>query len=150
MTCEIIWNEYNLLYSTYESFNQQSLTLKGWSVTVGMAAIIAVYSDKVGRFGRVAIVAAALSAIPFWIVDSFWKSYQVAFLNRLEGLENIQNCSEILNHSFGIVSGWKNAHSSFDWVGMLYMPNVALPHAFVFFLGLYLAWRHPPNPISGQ
>ncbi|MCO4826450.1 MAG: hypothetical protein KC451_16510 [Amylibacter sp.] len=145
MTCELIWKEYELLYSTYESFNQQSLTLKSWSVTVGLAAIIAVYSDKVGRFGRVAIISAALSAIPFWIVDAFWKSYQTAFLGRLEFLEGIQNCSETASHSFGIVSDWDHSHEWFDWIGMLYMPNVALPHAFVLLFGLYLAWKHPPK-----
>lgn len=145
MTCELVWNEYELLYSTYERFNQQSLTLKGWSVTVGLAAIIAVYSEKVGQFGRVAVVAAALSAIPFWVIDSFWKSYQTAFLSRLDYLEGIQDCSRIASHSFGIVSDWQLSHEWFSWIGMLYMPNVALPHAFVLLFGLYLAWRYPPN-----
>ena len=145
MSCEFAWNEYQLLYSTYESFNTQSLTLKGWSVTVGLAAIIAVYSDRVGRFGRVAIVAAALSAIPFWIVDAFWKSYQTAFLGRLEFLETVQNCKDE-SYRFGIVTDWSASHGMFDWLGFLYMPNVALPHAFVLFFGLYLAWKHPPKP----
>lgn len=145
MTCELIWNEYELLYLTYESFNQQSLTLKGWSVTVGLAAILAVYSEKAGRFGRVAIVTAALSAVPFWIVDAFWKSYQTAFLGRLRRLESITDCSETTRHSLGIVSDWNAAHAWFDWILMLYMPNVALPHVFVLAFGLYLAWRHPPK-----
>lgn len=145
MTCELIWNEYELLYETYEGFNQQSLTLKSWSVTVGFAAILAVYSEKINRFGHVAIIAAALSALPFWIVDAFWKSYQAAFLGRIEALESIQNCETLTSHSLGIISDWQSSHNWYDWVTFLYMPNVALPHAFVLFFGLYLAWKHPPS-----
>lgn len=146
MSCELVWKEYELLYSTYESLGQQALTLKGWSVTVGLAAIITVYSSKASRAGRVAVIAAALSAIPFWIIDAFWKSYQMAYLGRLGFLESVTNCSELDSHSPGIVSGWRLDHQWFDWLTVLHMPNVALPHVFVLCLGLYLAWRHPPNP----
>lgn len=145
MLCNFLWNEYELLYSTYESFNEQSLTLKSWSITAGLAAIIAVYSGKFNNFGRVAIVIAALSAIPFWITDALWKSYQNAFKSRLDALELIRDCTESSNYGFGIMSGWRSAHSNYDWLTLIFTPNVALPHAFVLFLGLYLAWRHPPT-----
>lgn len=145
MACDVILKEYELLYTTYENYNQQSLTLKGWSATVGLAAILAIYSEKIGKFGRTGIVAAAVSVIPFWITDAFWKSYQIAFLGRIESLEKITNCSAQTEHSFGIVSVWRDAYSSWDWLGTMYLPNVALPHAFILILGMYLAVFHPPR-----
>ncbi len=145
MICEYLWNEYELLYTTYENFNDQSLTLKSWSATVGLAAILAVYSDKIGSSARIAVIAAALSAIPFWVIDAFWKSYQNAFLARIEDLEKIVSCTKDSAYRFGIVTDWQDAHNWYDWLTVLHMPNVALPHVFTLLLGLYLAWKHPPG-----
>lgn len=150
MNCDFLWNEYELLYNTYESFNEQSLTLKSWSVTVGLAAIIAVYAEKVTLSGRVAILIAAFSAIPFWITDAFWKSYQNGYVARLQALELIKDCTNIPDYKLGIVTDWQLSYDWFDWLSVLYWPSVALPHVFVLLAGLYLAWKHPPAAAGGQ
>lgn len=85
--CELVWNEYEFLLNTYEGFNEFSFTLKGWSVTVALAAIFAVYSENLGAQGRVLLWSAALCALPFWVLDAIWKIYQQAYLARIDYLE---------------------------------------------------------------
>ncbi|MEM8538310.1 MAG: hypothetical protein AAGF56_10670, partial [Pseudomonadota bacterium] len=89
--CDLIWNEYEFLLNTYEGFNGLSFTLKGWSITVALAAILAVYSEKLGAQGKVVLWSAALCALPFWGLDALWKLYQQAYLGRIKDLETIKN-----------------------------------------------------------
>lgn len=124
--------------------------MKNWSVTLGLAAIIAVNAEKVTLTGRIAILVAAFSTVPFWITDAFWKSYQTAYLNRLEILEQVNTCTDEHNYVFGIVSAWQQAHDWYDWIGILFWPSVALPHVFILLTGLYLAWKHPPTAPSSK
>ncbi|MBO9472086.1 hypothetical protein J7413_00900 [Shimia sp. R10_1] len=148
MICDLIWNEYELVYQTYESFNGFALTIKGWSVTVGLAAIFAVYFEKLGASGKAVLWGAALSSLPFWILDAIWKSHQKAFLPRLEVLERStysgKDCKDgALSHSFDIVGSWDKSHDWFGWIATL--PITAFPHVFVILLGVYLVIKHPPK-----
>ncbi|SFA49810.1 hypothetical protein SAMN04487972_10713 [Paracoccus halophilus] len=146
--CQLYWNEYNLIYGAYEDFNGHFITLKSWSVSVALAAIIAVYSEKLGASGRVILWVAALAAIPFWVLDTIWKSYQSAYLDRLRTLEGFGNCKNLEGYALGSISSWQDAHNEFgllDWLG--FAINSAFPHAFVLIVGLILVWRFPPRAI---
>lgn len=145
MPCEMVWNEYQLLFMTYEGFNAQSLTLKGWSATVGLAALLAVYSEKLGKLGRRSVIVSSLSVVPFWITDAFWKAYQNAYTERLSFLEGISNCADVPDYTFGMFESWDSTHNWYDWAVWLPMPSVFLPHALIVALGLILAWKFPPQ-----
>jgi hypothetical protein len=138
--------EYQLLFETYESFNQQTLTIKGWSVTIGLAAIIAIYSQQIGRLGKAALWIASLSTIPFWLMDAYWKSFQNAYLDALKKLEAEPHCGVVNEPTLSLVGLWEQEYDSLDFVGLLYLPSVALPHAIILAIGIYLVLRHPPNP----
>lgn len=144
--CQLIWNEYELVYGAYEDFNSHFLTLKGWSVTVALAAIIAVYSEKLGASGKVVLWIAALSSIPFWILDTIWKSYQTAYLSRLQYLEWLSDCNKLEKHELGTVGTWITAHGEFglqDW--MSFALNSAFPHVFVLIVGVVVILNFPPK-----
>ncbi len=144
--CKSIWAEYVLIYAAYEDFNGHFLTLKGWSVSVSLAAIIAVYSKKLGSSGKVVLWIAALSSIPFWILDTLWKSYQKAYLARLIDLEAIENCAAVNSHKLGFIAAWDKAWKEFgmcDWAGCI--ANSAFPHAFVLLIGVFLVLKFPPQ-----
>ncbi|MEP0964054.1 MAG: hypothetical protein ABJQ80_00975 [Lentilitoribacter sp.] len=143
MNCDWIWNEYELLYTTYESFNGYSLTLKSWSVTVGLAAVIAVYVEKLGNLGTIVLWTAAWSTVPFWLLDAVWKSYQRAYIPRLEYLESLKGCSAENLHNFGIVESWDATHGYFDWI--MEIPFSAFPHVFILAISVYLVTKHPPT-----
>lgn len=144
MTCDISFEAYRLLFQTYENFNGQSLIIKGWSVTVGLAAILAIYSDRIGKTARPAIWLAALSTIPFWIMDAYWKSFQNAYLTTLLRYETHPACQIGEGSDVTFVAQWRVFYHWTDFLTVLHLPSVALPHAFVLGLGLYMAIRHPP------
>lgn len=146
MACEINWAEYQILFEMYESYNQQSLTIKGWSVTIGLAAIIAIYSQQIGRLGRAALWVASLSTIPFWLMDAYWKSFQNAYLDALIKLEGEPHCNIVNEPTLSLIGLWRKEYGSLDFLGLLYHPSVAQPHAIILAIGIYLVLKHPPNP----
>lgn len=89
---EFLWKEYNLIYGIYEGYGGQLIELKGWSVTVGLAALLAAYSKPVSKNGRIAVLIAALSANPFWLTETLWKQFQNANLSRLK---EIEKCAKV-------------------------------------------------------
>lgn len=144
-----LFKEYKLIYETYESYNEQFLILKGWSVTVGLAALIAAYTKPVSSAGRIGVVIAALSAIPFWLTETFWKLFQKAYLPRLEKLEHCADTGSADCPPMQGVSSWQNSFDQYglaSWLDIAFLPHVILPHGAVFLLGLALAIKWPPTP----
>ena len=150
--CDLVWNEYSQLFNAYEKYNDHSLTLKGWSVTVALAAIVAVYIERVGAYGKVVLWIAALSAVPFWMLDALWKGYQKAYLERLAFLESIEfhgvagNCTVPSVHKLGIIIDWKSGFDSLNWISIV--RDTAFPHLFVLVLGIVLAFHFSPKAMG--
>lgn len=161
MDAELLKLEYELAYTAYESFNDQLLAIKGWSVTIGLAGILASYSESLKGNGRVAVLAASASVIPFWVMDAQWKSYQTAYADIIGVFESGENWIAESPQLPSLFMDWKMAHNSgqwfagsswkwlaetnWSWVSHLYLPNVALPHVFILALGMYLAFHRPPK-----
>ncbi|TLP48345.1 hypothetical protein FDK21_01380 [Cohaesibacter sp. CAU 1516] len=142
MTCDAVIKEYELIYLTYESFNQHALALKGWSVTIGLATILAVYARPRTRAGAMTMLFAALSALPFWITDAVWKSYQNAYVPRIKALEENIACAADGEIDFNIYSSWRPNWGEFDWLGLIFKANVMMPHVFVLALGCMAFWLY--------
>ncbi len=146
---ELLWDEYQLIYSVYESFDQQLLTLKGWSVSIGIAALIAAYTKPVSSYGRTGILIAAFSAIPFWLTETFWKLFQRTYLDRLLQIEecfknNIVDCEHAQ-----IVTAWQDSFSSSKWPYWFegaFDLHVLFPHFALLTAGIFLAVWYPPRP----
>lgn len=146
--CGLVWNEYEFLLNTYEGFNSFSFTLKGWSVTAALAAIFAVYFEKLGAQGKVLLWSAAACALFFWGLDGLWKLYQDAYIARIEDLEGIADCTKAEAHRYNINQSWENEfeklkRSPSEWASAGL--RTAFPHAFVLALGVLLAVRFPPG-----
>jgi hypothetical protein len=64
-------DEYLLLQKFYEDFDARIVTIKGWSATIGMAAIGGGFyqTHYLWLFG-------AAVAVVFWLVEALWKSFQ--------------------------------------------------------------------------
>lgn len=147
--CGLVWNEYEFLFNTYEGFNSFSFTLNGWSVTVALAAIFAVYFEKLGAQGKVLLWSAALCALFFWGLDGLWKLYQDAYIARIEDLEGIADCTKVEAHSYSVYQSWKTAFAELKCspIAWAYAAlRTLFPHAFVLALGVFLAVRFPPGP----
>ncbi|MBT9384624.1 hypothetical protein KM176_12200 [Pseudooceanicola sp. CBS1P-1] len=147
-----LWEEYTALYAVYEGYNDQFLTLKGWSVTVGLAALMGAYALPPERHGRLAVLLAAFSALPFWLTEMFWRGYQAATMARLEEIERCMSGALFdrrLCSPYRILGAWQSAyrdHAVSFWLHNAWHPGVLLPHAVLLLAGLCLALWAPPGP----
>jgi hypothetical protein len=145
---EILFAEYQMLYTTYEGYNDQVLTLKGWSATVGIAALLAAYTKGVAASGRVGVLVAALTAIPFWLTETFWKLFQQSYLARIDAIEtcfrtSVTECTAVQISASWTASFHEERFST--WMGIAFDPHVLLPHGFLFAVGLGLWAVYPPR-----
>ncbi|MEX0319567.1 MAG: hypothetical protein AB3N21_16535 [Ruegeria sp.] len=151
--------EYLLLVKTYEDYNNQSLLIKGWSVTVGMASILAAYLAKPpDRPGRLAVLIAACSVLPFLALDTLWKALQHGYLLRIGEIEEVfrqiaDNPKIGLGDLAGApLQGFETWATGFDKVSLsgylkaFWNSTVLLPHILIIGFGILLAWRFPPKP----
>ncbi|WP_422369106.1 hypothetical protein [Pelagibius sp.] len=144
-----ILKEYLFLQQTIEDFNKQVIEFKSWSVTFGIAALIAAYTKPVSSAGRVGVAVAGLSAIPFWLTESFWKLSQHLHGERTKDIEKClsDGCTDL--KPLQIYTSWFETLGGFwtgvgHWLGVAFQPNVITPYVFLLATGLVLAWRFPP------
>jgi uncharacterized membrane protein len=147
---QLLWNEYELVYKVYEGYNEQLLTLKSWSVTIGIAALIAAYTKPVSSSGKMGVMLAALSAIPFWLTETFWKLFQRTSLDRLIEIEACQTGADVRDGACTVAqisTVWKNNFDTSSWKYWLegaFDLHVLFPHLALLATGLALAIFWPP------
>jgi hypothetical protein len=78
----LLRDEYLLLQKFYEDFDARIVTIKGWSATIGMAAIGGGFyqTQYLWLFG-------AAAAFVFWVVEALWKSFQYMYSPRIKLIE---------------------------------------------------------------
>lgn len=76
-------SEYELLVKVVSDFDGRLLTIKGWSVTLSLAALVLGFQhDTYALFGL-----AAISALGFWTIDAVTKTHQVRYYSRMRDIE---------------------------------------------------------------
>ncbi|MBE3639746.1 hypothetical protein [Mangrovicoccus algicola] len=136
--CTLLWHQFDLVFRTYEGFNAQLLTLRGWSVTVGLAGMIAAYS-RTGRDRSATLLLATAAVLGFWAFDTLWKSYQDAYLPWLDQVGALfpEDGRHTACTSPGDpIAGWRNAHDALevsDWLGLA--ARTSLPHGVIALCG---------------
>ncbi|MEP1575996.1 hypothetical protein [Roseibium album] len=160
-----ISKEYFFVQQTIESFNSQSMTIKGWSATLATAAIIASYKiEPEKRPGRLPLFLAVPIAFAFYVTDAFWKLFQKAFEIRTLEIENYLECitekaeSECSVVALQITTSWKAAYPSWSWsiegalkstaafAQAMVNPAVLLPHAVIILVAVIAGLKFPPTP----
>ncbi|HYK53440.1 MAG TPA: hypothetical protein VEV38_07915, partial [Candidatus Eremiobacteraceae bacterium] len=78
----LLKEEYLLLQQFYEDYDGKAITIKGWSATIGLAAIGAGFYEThyLWLFG------AGVSFV-FWMIESYWKSFQYMYNERIAAIE---------------------------------------------------------------
>ena len=131
---QLLKDEYLLLQRIYEDFDSRALTIKGWSATVGIAAIgVGFYqSSYLWLF-------AAGSSVVFWFLEGLWKSFQYCHGTRIVRLEkafsedNFENIAPLQ-----IYTSWANAWSRRQVFAVLRATIVDLPHSLTALIGITL------------
>lgn len=132
----LLRDEYLLLQNFYENFDTRIVTIKGWSATVGMAAIGAGFYQTryLWLFG------AAVSLI-FWLIESIWKSFQYMYSPRIERLEKAFASDDFSNVApFQVYNSWFAAlqANGFGVFANFRLGIVAFPHAITVVVGIVL------------
>ena len=129
-------DEYLLLQNFYENFDQRLLTIKGWSATVGIAAI------GVGFYqSHYLWLFAAGASLAFWILEAIWKSFQSMHAYRISELEEAFRTEQFEKiKPLQIYTSWFHAQKKYG-LGILshfLQLIVSFPHAITFWIGIVL------------
>ena len=78
----LLKEEYFFLQKCYEDFDQRTLLIKGWSVTVSLGGLALGFQSK----QQLIWALAGLSAVLFWVLEAKWKSFQYSFSVSVHGV----------------------------------------------------------------
>jgi len=143
---KLLADEYMFLQRAVEEFDAKALTIKGWSVTVGSAAIAAAIQQDVPEL----LLAAASSAVGFWLTEVIRKGQQRTFYFRIFEIERYFERSFPDTRPLQISTTWWRAHLGKDppsgrprsnFLTPLILPGVLLPHIAIAGAALFLNWN---------
>jgi hypothetical protein len=136
----LLRDEYLLLQKFYEDFDGRIITIKGWSATIGLAAIgVGFYqSSALWLFG-------AAASLVFWLLEALWKSFQYMCSPRIAEIERAfadNQFNEI--KPLQIYSSWFQTFQKYGFgiFGNFSMPIVAFPHVLTVVAGVGLFALH--------
>ena len=138
---ELLEKEYFHIQSEIENFDEKSLTIKAWSVTLaGAIAGSSAFTDN-----KMVILFAAIVSLMFWFIDGAWKTFQYANYRRIVEIEDFMRgeINDIVN--LQIAKSWNTSyhHGGNNRLAKIMLwPHVILPHGamFIFMLLVYLSY----------
>jgi len=147
---ELLQTEYFHLHDSIERFDERALTIKGWSVTVGMIGIAAAFMEKIPAL----LLLSALASLLFWLIEGLWKAFQQAHYRRIRQIElylagewPAQKKFHAPNITGSWHYSWTHNKSGTLWRILFGRPHVYLPHAVVVAGGVLLWGLHQIYPI---
>lgn len=126
-------DEYLLLQRFYEDFDARVITIKGWSATIGLAAIG-------GGFYQSSFLwlFAACASVVFWCVEAVWKSFQYMYAPRIDLLEEAFRTETFEKVTpFQIYTSWFQAfqQEGFRFFANMRLGIVMFPHVVTLIAG---------------
>lgn len=161
---EDLGKEYYALVSTVSDFDVRLMVIKGWSVTLSLAALgLGFQQQHYALFGL-----GALTALGFWFLDRLVKTFQVRYYPRMRDIEyaasklnstTLPGIGQVSSPRIDMYWSYKGGQPTEDWRGdepermdaemvrrlvrikPWFMPQVLLPHwvAVVIGAGLFVA-----------
>jgi|ERR1700726_767113 len=134
-TQTLLKDEYLLLQKFYEDFDSRLMAIKGWSATIGLAAIGAGFYQS-----RFLWLFAAGAAVVFWILEALWKSFQYMYAPRIAELEEAFRTGSFTMAPLQIYTSWFEAFESdgFQLLARMRMGIVLFPHIVTLIAGVVL------------
>lgn len=78
----IALEEYKIAERRSSAMIEASMKIKNWSVTVGLAAIVAGFTQATTSF-----LLSSVAVLIFWYMDSVWSIYETSYERRMEDIE---------------------------------------------------------------
>lgn len=136
---EEVLREYYSMQHTIDGYNEQTLKIKSWSVTLSALAIgLGIKEGLPALF-----ILASASSLIFWIVETLWKYPQHIAIQHQRDLERLLNGDLSLYRGPTINKKYKTMfedkpHARKAKLNIFWYQNVILPHIIVICLGLAL------------
>lgn len=133
----LLKEEYFHLQALMEAFDAKALTIKAWSVTLGVAGLGASSFEK----HTPGLLLTAFAGLLFWIIEAHWKSFQYSYRERIDLIEAFFRGDEEDPVHFQISHAWMaswQAEGRSRVRRLFCLPHVFLPHAALFFGGVGL------------
>jgi hypothetical protein len=128
-TNSLLKEEYFHLQKVIEDFDNKTLTIKTWSISGSLVIIGAALTDK-GT--KELFLVASIASSSFWIIEAYWKAFQLSYYGRIKAIENhflSPEKSELkplqLYSAWGV--SWKK-YTKKQLFCYLFWPSVMLPH----------------------
>jgi hypothetical protein len=131
---DLIKQEYFKLQDFYEDFDKRIQGIKGWSITIALAAIAAGLNYKNEYLG----LFASITSIIFWIIETIWKIFQYHYKPRIEEIESKIKLNDINSIiPLQIYSSWFDSFrkGNFEFKKVAFLAIVFIPHLPVCILG---------------
>jgi hypothetical protein len=131
----LLKDEYLLLLRFYEDFDARLMIIKGWSFTIGLAAI---------GFGfqyskRELWLFASGAALIFWLLEGTWKTFQYSYAPRIAEIEQAFRTGDFSGIvPFQTYTRWYDGWRAQRLLRNMALPIVWTPHAITFVTGLLL------------
>jgi hypothetical protein len=139
---DLIKQEYFKLQDFYEDFDKRIQTIKGWSITVALAAIAAGLNYKNEYLG----LFAAISSFVFWIIDATWKSFQYHYRPRIAEIEEKMRAEDITDiKPLQIYASWGDSYrqKKYTPIKLFSYSIVYIPHLPIVLIGLaFFLFQH--------
>ena len=154
---ESLLKEYYAILEIVNEFDKRLLTVKGWGVTLSLAAIG--WGFQYGHYGL--FLVAAISGLGFWIIEGVLKGHQIRYYVRMREIEvlryeSAENGGASDRSSPRVDWAWSKARDVFKgtlsepiprpsyyekrtlYEFIFLLPHVFLPHAVSFVAGAVL------------
>lgn len=129
--------EYLHLQKVIEDFDGRALTIKAWSITFSLVALVGAFASHASTV----FLVSSISALLFWLIEGSWKTFQDAYYDRSGDIEEYFRGEKKIDAPFQIGKSWFRRWQSGGVARLkkiLLWPHVALPHAIVAVLGILL------------
>jgi len=138
---ELLKDEYLQLERSILEFDGRALTIKAWSVTFSLVAVVGAFASHASAV----LLIAAFGSCMFWAIECMWKTFQYAFYERINEIEDYfaGKCEppDPLQIGRAWYSRWSGMGAG-KFLCMLSWPRVATPHALVALLAVTLFVLH--------
>ena len=131
----LLKDEYLHVQSVIHDFDGRALTIKGWSVTFSLVALVGTFVSHTA----VALLVSSFSACLFWLIEGMWKTFQYAHYDRAGKIERYfaGEVKELFPLQIGAswFKTWKKGGNR-RLLRIMARRNVCLPHVLICTAGL--------------
>jgi len=131
---ELLSQEYFKIMDVISFYDGYLMTIKGWSITIGMALIGYAFQQK----NKSILLLCCVSSICFALVDAKFKQYQTSYYPRMQNIEVCINENKPSCPPLQVDSAWNKSKSQNSYLKQFSTAGVFMPHFIIFMLALLL------------